>query len=91
MRKQIFTYAKTKAQISCAVTAQLTAQLTSAFIFATGIVQSFFLLHLKSQASSPLLWLHRPVCVRPGNPEDHFSRFTAQTETKSERKIPDNG
>ena len=58
----IFAYAKTKAQISCAVTAQL----ISAFVFTTHIVQ--FLLHLypKFQASSHLLWMHRPFCVRPG-------------------------
>ena len=44
-------YAKTKAQISCAVTAQL----ISAFVFATQIVQSFFFLNTKYQASSYLL------------------------------------
>ena len=33
----------------------------------------------KFQASSHLLWLHRPDCVRPGrNPNDWFSRNTAQ-------------
>ena len=57
---QIFAYAKTKAQISCAVTAQL----ISTFVFATRIVQILLNLNPKFQASSPLL--HRPVCVRPG-------------------------
>ena len=66
-------YAKTKAQISCAVTAQL----ISAFVFATWIVQFLFYLYSKFQASSLLLWLHRPVCVRSGpsgrNPNCWFS------------------
>ena len=48
MRKPDFAYAKTMAQISCAVTAQL----TSAFVFATQIVQSLFFLDAKFQASS---------------------------------------
>ena len=51
---------KTKAQISCAVTAQL----INAFVFATRIVQFLLYLHLKLQASSLLLWLYRPVCIR---------------------------
>ena len=38
----------------------------SAFVFATGIVQSLYYLNPKFQASSHLLWLHRPVCVGPG-------------------------
>ena len=50
--------AKTKAQISLAVTAKL----ISAFVFATQIV----FLNLKFQASSLLLCLYRSVCVRPG-------------------------
>ena len=62
MRKPDFTYAKTKAQISCAVTAQL----ISAFVFATRIVQSLYLLNPKFQASSNLLWLYNPGCVGPG-------------------------
>ena len=48
---QQFAYAKPKAQISCAVTAQL----ISAFVFATGIVQSLVFLNPKFQASSLLL------------------------------------
>ena len=42
---------KTKAQISCGVTAQL----ISAFVFATQIVYFLFLLNSKFQTSSPLL------------------------------------
>ena len=53
---------KPKAQISCAVTAQL----ISVFVFATQIVQSLFYLHPKFQVSSQLLQMHRPVYVRPG-------------------------
>ena len=55
-------YAKTKTQISCAVTAQL----ISAFVFAMWIVQSLHYRNPKFQASSHLLWLYIPVCVRPG-------------------------
>ena len=43
-----------------------TAKLISAFLFATRIVQSFYHLNLKFQASSQLLWLYSPVCVGPG-------------------------
>ena len=46
-----FAYAKTKAQISCA----LTTQLISVFVFATRIVPFLFYLYLKSQASGFLL------------------------------------
>ena len=58
----LVSYAKTKTQISCAVTAQL----ISAFNFAIRIAQSLFYLHPKFQASSHLLWLYSPGCVRPG-------------------------
>ena len=37
-----------------------------AFVFATRIVQSLYFLILKFQASSHLVWLYSPVCVRPG-------------------------
>ena len=57
-----FAYAKTKTQISFAVTAKL----ISAFVFATRIVQSLFFLNPKFQASSHLLWRYSPVCVGPG-------------------------
>ena len=56
-----FAYAKTKAQISFAVTAKL----ISAFVFATRVVQFLFYLNLKFQASSSFLCLYRSVCVRP--------------------------
>ena len=57
-----FAYAKTKTQISFAITAKL----ISAFVFAIRIVQSLYYLNPKFQASSHLLWLYSPVCVRPG-------------------------
>ena len=57
-----FAYAKTKTQISFAVTAKV----ISVFVFATPIVQSLYVLNPKFQASSHLLWLYRLVCVRPG-------------------------
>ena len=60
--KRFFAYAKTKTQISCAVTAQL----ISVFVFAKRIVQSLFYLNLKFQDSSHLLWLYSPVFVGPG-------------------------
>ena len=47
MRKPDFAYAKTKAQINCAVTAQL----ISAFVFAIWIVKFLFSLNHKFQAS----------------------------------------
>ena len=59
---RLFAYAKTKTQISCAVTAQLIIT----FAFAIRIVQSFYYLNLKFQVNSHLLWLYSLVCVRPG-------------------------
>ena len=53
--------AKTKTQISFAVTAKL----ISTFVFATRIVQFLFYLNLKFQASSSFLCLYRSVCVGP--------------------------
>ena len=58
--KGSFAYAKTKTQISCAVTAQL----ISAFVFAKQIVQLLLYLYPKFQASRLLLWLYRSVCIR---------------------------
>ena len=55
-------YAKTKTQISFAVTTKL----ISPFVFATRILQFLNYLNPKFQASSCLLWLFRLVCVRPG-------------------------
>ena len=51
VRKPFFAYAKTKTQISFAVTAKL----ISAFVFATRIVQSLYFLNPKFQASSNVL------------------------------------
>ena len=59
---RLFAHAKTKTQISFAVIVKL----ISAFVFATRIVQSLFLLIPKFQVSSDLLWLHSPVFVGPG-------------------------
>ena len=44
------------------------------FDFAVQIEQSLFFLNPKFQASSLLLLLYRPVCVRPGgNPKDIYA------------------
>ena len=74
MRKPAFAYAKTKTQISFAVSAKL----ISTFVFAIRIVQSLIYLNPKFQASSHLLWLYSLVCVAPGrNPEERFSHNEA--------------
>ena len=74
-KKTDFAYAKTKTQISFA----LTAKLISAFVFATKLVQFLYFLNPKFQASSYLLWLCRLVCVGPGRkPEDRFSQNEAR-------------
>ena len=57
----ILHYARTKTQISCAVSAQV----ISAFVFAILIVQFLYYLKPKFQFSSHLLWLYSPVCVGP--------------------------
>ena len=57
-----FAHAKTKAQISCAVTAQL----ISAFVFAKRTVKFLFYLYPKFQASSLTLSLYMTVFVGPG-------------------------
>ena len=62
MRKQLSAYAKTKMQISFAVTAKL----ISAFVFATWIVQYLFYLNQKFQASCYIQLSCSPVCVGPG-------------------------
>ena len=61
VRKQDFAYAKTKMQISFAVTAKL----ISAFVFATRIVQYLSFLNTKLQASSNFLRLCSLICVGP--------------------------
>ena len=57
-----FAYAKTKTQISFAVTAKQ----ISVFDFATRIAQSLYVLYTRFQAYSHLVWLYSPVCVGPG-------------------------
>ena len=59
---RFFAYAKTKTQISFAVTAKL----ISAFVFATRIVQSLSFLNTKFQASSHFLRRRSLICVGPG-------------------------
>ena len=61
-KNRLFAYAKTKTQISFAVTAKL----ISAFVFATRIVQSLYFLNTIFQASSHLVWLYSLVCIGPG-------------------------
>ena len=74
MRNRLFAYAKTKTQISCAVTAQL----ISAFVFASQIVHFLYYLNPKFQASSHIQWQHSPfVSDLVGNPEDLFSHDEA--------------
>ena len=56
----------------------VTVKLISAFVFATRIVQSLSYLNTKFQASNHLLWLYKPVCVRPDrNPNCWFSHAQA--------------
>ena len=71
-----FAYAKTKTQISFAVTAKL----ISAFVFATRIVQSFLL----PRASSHFPWLYtaRFVSDLVRNPEDRFSHNEAHIQLR---------
>ena len=61
-KNQQFAYAKTKRQISFAVTAKL----ISAFVFATRLVRFLFFLNPKFPVSSHLLCLYSLVCVGPG-------------------------
>ena len=103
MRNRLFAYAKTKTQISFAVTAKLilavtpklilavTPKLISAFVFATWIVQSLFFLNPKFQASSHLLWLYSPVCVGPGRklrrPVSHDAAQLRLTRSENEDRF----
>ena len=83
VENQRFAYAKTKTQISFAVTAKL----ISAFVFAIWIVQYLFFLNTKFQATSHFQWLYSRGCVRPGqNPDYWFSHVAAQIIRT--RKIP---
>ena len=57
----LFTYAKTKAQISCTVIVRLIRD----FGFAIKIVPSVFFLILKVKASDRLLWLNSQIFIGP--------------------------
>ena len=74
MRKSVLAYAKTKTQISCAVTAQL----ISAFIFAAQKYYSSFI-HIENFKLLPIFcdYTGRFVSDLVGNPKDQFSRFAA--------------
>ena len=61
-RNPFFAYAKTKTQISFAVTTRL----ISAFVFDTRKVQSLYFLNPKFHASRHLLWFYSPDYVGPG-------------------------
>ena len=75
---------RTKTQISFVVTAKL----ISAFVFATRIVQSPFFLNPKFQASSHLLCLYSPVCVRPvRKPHCWFSHEVAHLSVKKQSDL----
>ena len=74
-KTQQFAYAKTKAQISFAVTAKL----ISAFVFATRIVQFLFVLKPKFPVSSHLLCQYSSICVGPfQKPHCWFSHEAAE-------------
>ena len=76
----MFAYAKTKTQISFAVTAKL----ISAFVFATRIVRSLYFLNTEFQASSctaPFMW------DLVGNPEDRFSQNEAHFGVTSVQRV----
>ena len=80
---RLFAYAKTKKQISFAVTVKL----IRAFVFATWIVQYLFFINSKFQASMHYLWLHSPVCVGPGlNPRRRvFSQWGSYNRGTSQK------
>ena len=59
--KQQSAHAKTKMQISCAVTTQL----IRAVVFTIRIVKFLFYLYPTFQASNLLLWLYSLICVEP--------------------------
>ena len=75
MRKPDFVNAKTKAQISCAVTAQL----ISAFVFATRIVQYSSSSNIQNFKFLAIFCdcTGRFVSNLVGNPEDRFSGVAA--------------
>ena len=88
VRKPAFAYAKTKTQISFAVTAKL----ISAFVFATWLVQFLYFLNTIFQASSHLVWLCILVYVGPGRKPRRpvFSQRDSNDERQSEYN-PDEG
>ena len=75
LENQQSAYAITKAQISCAVTAQL----NSAIVFATQIVEPLFFLNPKFQASSLTSWI---VSDFVGTPNCWFSHAKAHTDNE---------
>ena len=79
-------YAKTKTQISFAVTVKL----ISTFVFATWIVQYLYFINTKFLAFSHLQWLYSLVCVRgPGqNPHCWFSHVAAHMFSYLPWKFP---
>ena len=77
-KNQQFAYAKTKGQISFAVTAKL----ISTFVFAKQIVESLFYLYTKFQPSSIFLCLCSSICVGPvQKPHCRFSHEAAHILT----------
>ena len=70
---------------------QLRGNRETLFKFATRIVQSLYLLTLKFQASTSLLWLYSLVCVGTGNPEDRFSHVEAQMSVGQDVFFGSNG
>ena len=84
-KKRLFAYAKTKTQISFAVTGKL----ISAFVFATRIVQSLYFLNLKFQASSHLLWSYSLVCVGPRR-KPRRPVFSQRGSNHVEQKLKEN-
>ena len=92
MSHRLFAYAKTKTQISFAVTAKL----ISAFVFATRIEQSLYFLYVKFQASNHLMRLYSPVsvgpCRKPRRPVfsqrgSNYSSLTVETYTDVMHKL----
>ena len=87
---RIFAYAKTKTQISFAVTAKL----ISAFVFATRIVQSLSYLNTKFQASSHFLRRRSLICVgpdrKPRRPVFWRRGSMVRLQTWIYRKVPKN-
>ena len=65
-RKPDFCICKNKEADQLRGNREVTAKLISAFVFAIRILQFLYYLNPKFQASTHLLWLYSPVCVRPG-------------------------